>query len=679
MSIAPATSAATPGSRAAAPGETSVRTRLIIVGGGMAGFGLCDRLVRANALDRYETTIIGEEPQPAYDRVNLSRYFADPSPDRLLLAPREWYAAHGVQLRTGRRVVQIHRDHAVIVDDHGQIDPYDQLVLATGSHAFVPPIPGADLEGVFVYRTLSDLQSIARACRQRQAKVGAVIGGGLLGLEAAKVLQDLGLSVSVIEMAPGLMPKQLDSEAAGFLRERIESIGIKIHLVRRTQSIRHRDGGGLTIDFFNAEPLDVDLLIIAAGVRPNDELAESAGLEIGPRRGIAVDECLQTTDPNIYAIGECASFRDHVYGLAAPCYRMADVLAQRLCGQASTFTGADESAELKLLGVQVASLGRIIGESPGGNVITHHDDRGYRKLLVERGRIAGASCVGDWDEVPQIRQAIQKGQRLWSWQRKRFLKTGSPWAPGGALPVTQWPPDATVCSCLSIPKRTISELVAQGITDPLQIAESCGASTACGSCKSLVSELAGATPGHTVLPGANVMLVASLVALLMGAIWMVAPPVDMADSVQSAWRNVDVLWRSDLARKVTGYTLLTLTLLGLVISLRKRWNWFRFGSYGFWRAVHGVLGTSVIVGVAIHTGLRLGSNLNFLLAVCFLSAGVLGGITGLASSLENRLIGTTGMLVRKYRPRLTRLHLWLTWPLPVLIALHILSFYWFSD
>ena len=656
-----------------------MRERLVVVGGGMAGFGLCDRLVRAGSSSQFQITIIGDECNPPYDRVNLSQYFQGRTTSRLLLAGRDWYDDNDIELRTGCRVVEIDPQNQVLRDAEDGETPYDKLILATGSRPFVPPIPGADQAGVFVYRTIDDLQSIQVACAAQGAKVGAVLGGGLLGLEAAKVLVDLGLSVSVLEMAPGLMPRQLDAEAAQLLKQRVEELGVAVHLVRRTEAIEGLSDGRLNIRFSNAEAMQVDVLIVAAGVRPNDDLARQAGLELGSRGGIAVDASLQTSDPNIYAIGECASVAGHMYGLAAPCYRMADVLAQRLSGKELAFRGADESAELKLLGVQVATLGREIGNAPGGQVITHHHELGYRKLLLDRGRIVGASCVGDWAELPQVRQAVQKEARMWSWQIKRFVQTGSPWAPGGSMPVAQWPSDATVCSCLSVPKSVISQCVENGLRDTEAIAAACGASTACGACRPLVQELAGESADRSSDRGVTWMAVASLAAIVFSLIWVFAPSVPLADSVQSAWRNVDILWRSDFARQVTGYSLLAVTLLSQTFSMRKRWSRFTFGSYRFWRTVHGVLGSALMVGVMVHTGLRLGVNLNLVLGICFLSAASLGALVGIASSMEPHLLGNASMLVRRWRPRLAKLHLWLTWPLPALISLHILSFYWFSD
>ena len=685
MAVAPDLETTVPPQGQASPGEigSGLRDceglRLLIVGGGMAGYGLCDRLVNCEAHRSYKVTIFGDEPTPAYDRVNLSKLFSGRTADELELAPREWYDEHGITLKTGCRITEIDRESKEIVDQNGARYPYNRLVLATGSRPKVPPIPGAELPGVFVYRTLDDLESIRRFVTDGKAKVGAVIGGGLLGLEAAKVLQDLGLQTTVIEMAPGLMPRQLDSDAAGLLKQRVEELGVAVHLVRRTESITPRDDDRLRMHFANAEPLDVDVLIIAAGVTPNDSLARESGLSIGPHGGIAIDSRLRTSDPNVFAIGECASFKDHVFGLVAPCFRMADVLANRLAGQTDEFRGADESAELKLLGVNVAALGLAIGESPGGIKITQRSDTGYRKLILDRGRIVGAACVGDWDELPQIRQAVMKQTQLWPWQRRRFVRTGSPWLPGGAIPVADWPAESVICSCLAVTKQSITRWVDEGIRDANKISELSGASTACGSCRSLVCELAGAErePAKAV-PGAKTMLIASLVSLVLVPLMIALPPLPYADSVQSAWRQIDLLWRSDFARQVTGFSVLALILIGLVFSLRKRIPWFRWGSYGFWRSAHGVLGAAVLIAVAVHTGLRLGENLNFVLSSVFIATAGLGSVAGILSGLEGKAEGARAIFIRRWRPRLTLLHLWLFWPLPLLIGVHVLSFYWFD-
>ncbi|WP_235951991.1 FAD-dependent oxidoreductase [Crateriforma spongiae] len=658
---------------------STIHERLVIVGGGMAGWGLCDRLVRRNANHFYQITLIGDEPTPAYDRVHLSSYFGGRSEDDLLLADRQWYADHQIELHTGRRIHCIDRTKCEVVDSNGVRHPYDRLVLATGSSAFVPPIPGADLTGVFVYRTLEDLQSIRRHVDETGASTGLVIGGGLLGLEAAKVMIDLGLSASVVERAPGLMPRQLDSNAAKRLRQHVESIGVDVHVTCRTDSITTTDNQRLQIAFSNRDPMVADLVIIAAGVRPNDQLGKDAGLETGARGGIVVDRHLCTSDPKIHAIGECVRFRDHVYGLVAPCYRMADVLAQHLVGEDTSFEGADESAELKLLGVQVATFGRQIGDSRGGVVLNHSDDSGFRAILLDQGRIVGASCVGQWEQLPQVRLATSKHQRMWPTQRTRFVKSGSPWRDDSALSVHHWPDDSVICNCLNVTKGTVGELIKQGCDQPKRIAEACGASTACGSCANLVSELAGCPAESSVDQGGRPLLWVSALALALLAIWCFGPAIAFAESVQSDRRLIDWWWRDDLARQITGFSLLGALVIGQAFSLRKRIPKFQFGDYRLWRWVHSAIGTLTVAGLIAHTGLRLGENFNAVLGVTFLSVATVGALAGLVTAMESRQGGPSALRWKKWRSWFSKLHFLLAWPLPILIAIHVVSFYWFRD
>lgn len=657
--------------------------RLAVVGGGMAAYGLCQSLVDREAYFQFSIDVYAEEPRLPYDRVNLSKVLLGKTEDDLLLKRQRWYDDHEISVHTSCRIESIDRDKQQIVDSEGRSHSYDKLILATGSYPFVPPVPGHDSPGVFVYRTVEDLNQIRDFVRDNGAKLGGVIGGGLLGLEAAKILHDLGLKTTVVEMAPGLMPRQLDSDGAKRLRDHVESIGVDVNLVRRTERINHSvtDAGAdrITLEYSNADPDQFDILVIAAGVRPNDNLARQCGLELGSRGGIVIDEKLQTSDPNVFAIGECAAFRDHVYGLVAPCYRMADVLGGNLAGSAETFQGADESAELKLMGVQVVTLGRMLGQSAGGVVLAQEDDDAYRKLIVEQGKVVGASCVGPWDDLARVRHAVQKQKLLWPMQRARFKKTGSPWSPGGNLPVHLWPEESIVCACVGVTRGAITQSIASGADSADAIASATRASTSCGSCRSLVCELAGGEQEVAAVPGAKIMLAASIASAVLTLALLVLRPIEMATSVQQTWREIDVLWRTDFYRQVTGYTTLALTVIGLVFSLRKRFDWFSWGSYSFWRSVHGVLGAAVLVAIAVHTGLRLGENLNFLLGCTFLAVAAVGSAVGIISSLEAKATGERAMLIRQWRPRLTTLHTILFWPLPALVAIHIFTFYWFSD
>jgi nitrite reductase (NADH) large subunit len=321
--------------------ESNSHRRLLIVGNGMVGQRLCEILSELDHTHSFNVTVIGEEPRVAYDRVHLTQYLTDRDPDKLALTTRDWYRERGIELITGQRIVSVDLVNQRAVTSEQLAIDFDDLVLATGSSPFVPTVPGIDLPGTFVYRTIEDLDAIAAAAAS--ARTAAVIGGGLLGLEAAKALLDLGLRTHVIEAAPRLMPRQLDEIASQFLLKRIEALGVEVHLGAHLSQIEGSNRVR-SIAFVDEEPLDVDLVVISAGIRPRDEIARQVGIECHPRGGILVDDGLQTSAANVYAIGECARHGDMIYGLVGPGYSMAQVLARRLTGDHDAhFTGADLS------------------------------------------------------------------------------------------------------------------------------------------------------------------------------------------------------------------------------------------------------------------------------------------------------------------------------------------------
>ncbi|MCC9640721.1 FAD-dependent oxidoreductase [Rhodopirellula sp. JC740] len=650
--------------------------RLVIVGGGMAAHGLCKRLIEHSDGTEFEITLFGEEPRPAYDRVNLSSLMSGSTEDDLLLSPKEWYQQHKIRLQVGRRITALDPEQQVVTDDTGAKHTYDQLVLATGSYPWVPPIEGTKQRGVFVYRTIDDLQAIQQYVQQTSAKTSAVIGGGLLGLEAAKVIQNLGLRTTILEVAPGLMPRQLDAQGAKVLREKVQELGVDVHVTRRTESIVAK-GSQLSLNFQNAEPLDVEIVLVAAGIRPRDELAHDAGLKLGPRGGIAVNRHLETSVPNVYAIGECAAVDGHIHGLVAPCYRMADVLAARLFGEPAVFNDTEESVELKLLGVPVITLGKAIGESTSGVVVTHDGDEGHRKLLLEQGRMVGAASVGHWEDVDLIRMSVAQHKRLWPTQRVRFVRTGTPYVGGTGLPIAQWPGHATVCSCMGITRQQLGTAISEGHQSAPAMSLATGAGTACGTCRNLLCELAGETATPTRVSGATMVLVSSILSVLVGLIVLLAPPIPLATSVQDPWREIDILWRDDFLKQVSGYSLLACFVLALTFSMRKRLRFLQWGNYGWWRAAHASIGTLMAMGLIAHTGIRMGDHLNFALSLTFVLLTIVGGLAGITSALENRLTGDSAMFVRAWRPKLTWMHIVLFVPMPALLAGHILSVYWY--
>ena len=328
----------------------SSNMKIVVVGNGMVGHHFVDQLLEQ--YDGFDLIVLSEEPRLAYDRVHLSEYFSGKSADDLALTTPEHYQSQGVTFYTNARVTTIDRDEKRIETEDGQCFEYDKLVLATGSYPFVPPIPGNDQEHCLVYRTIEDLERIEAS--SKQSKVGVVVGGGLLGLEAANALKEAGLETHVVEFAPQLMAVQVDQGGGRLLKSKIEALGVQVHTQKATQEIIAGENRRYRMCFADGEHLETDMILFSAGIRPQDALAREFGLELGERGGIVVNNQCLTSDPDIYAIGECALWNNFIFGLVAPGYTMARVAASHIAGGDLAFEGADMSTKLKLMGVDVA-------------------------------------------------------------------------------------------------------------------------------------------------------------------------------------------------------------------------------------------------------------------------------------------------------------------------------------
>ncbi len=655
---------------------TQPATRLVIVGNGMVSYAFCDQLSKLVHTGQYDITVIGEEPYPAYDRVHLTDFLKEQSPDALLLANRAWYQERDITLLTGNKVTTIDRRQQVVITDTGKTLAYDKLILATGSRPFIPPIPGSNEPDVDVYRTIDDLKTIAGKARTKHA--AAVIGGGLLGIEAAAALMQLGLRVHLIEVATQLMPRQLDGPSSDVLREKLIADGLHVRINTATKQILPVDESFL-LSLNDDEQLAVDMVIIAAGIRPRDELAESAELELATRGGIIVNDQLQSvSDPNIFAIGECASHRGIVYGLVGPGYDMARTLANHLTTMPdAAFESGDRSTRLKLMGHTVASFGR---DDIEGNIRTWSAKGLYRAITMQGDRLVAAKIVGDWDELSQVQHAIETQQRLTTRQLKRFEITGNVFGSRQLQSVHDWPDERLVCNCLKVSKGSLSLAVSEGVCTVAALGKCTGAGTVCGSCQPLLAQLTGDLTSAQPIAGRKTLTVVCILAVIACVVigMMTQKPLNFTDNFESAWYQIDQIWRIGFIRQATGFTLLGIAILGMVLSLRKRIKWLsKLGNYGYYRVFHTAMGLLCIAGLVVHTGMRMGENLNFLLMLCFLGLNVLGAIAGIATALESRLEGRVGDLARRWRPVLTWAHLLLFWPLPVLVGFHIVSVYYF--
>lgn len=647
-------------------------TRLLIVGNGMVSVKFCQLMVQASLHHRYDITVIGEEDMPAYDRIRLSTFVDHRDASQLSLESEEWYDEHGITLQTGTRVDKLDRSLNAVHLSDGKVLNYDILILATGSRPFVPEIPGIDLPNVHVYRTISDIEAIISASEGKES--ATIIGGGLLGLEAAQAVQKLGLKPSVVERARFLMPQQLNESAAGILEGFVRAQEIELYLEKPPKEIRSRDEA-LELCFEDGSTHPTDLVIVSAGIVPESELAKEAGLDTGIRGGVLVNNQLETTDPNIFAIGECAHYLGRVYGLAAPGYAMAKHLVRRLRGErVLPFAKPDLSTRLKMLGVDVVTIGDPLDE---GRRVEFSDEQGYRMLLLSpRLELLGALGVGEWAESAMIQSLYVDGATIRPSEIIRFEAKGLVSETMAATPVTEWPDGRMVCNCLSVSKGEILSCALTHGQDADRVQNLTGASGVCGSCRPLVEQLCGAP----VTKGANTakvraLLILSLTALLAVVVTAMAPPMEMADSVESWWYKVDIFWRDHIVKQVTGYGLMAVFLLGLLLSLRKRFSWFRFGAFASWRLFHVAFGVVALIMLFAHTGFRFGQNLNFWLMFTFVSLNLLGALAGVVAAIEGRGVSAAAMRARRIRPILTYAHLILFWPLPVLLTFHILSVY----
>ena len=465
---------------------------IIVVGNGMVGYKFCEKLVARSA--NYNIIVFGEEPRRAYDRVHLSEYFAGKSAEDLSLSSSSWYADNNITLHLDDPIQEINRSNKTVHSLKGLSLKYDYLVLATGSSAFVPDIPGIEKEGVFVYRTIEDLDLIKAYAVN--TKRGAVMGGGLLGLEAAKALIDLGISEThVIEFAPRLMPRQIDSAGSTMLQSKLKQLGLNIHLNKSTAYI----AGEHKIDalkFNDDTSLTIDMLVISAGIRPRDELAKLADLHTGSRGGILVNEKMQTSDEFIFAIGECALYENMVYGLVAPGYEMADVVVSQLLGTEKAFHGFDMSTKLKLIGVDVASFGDAFVTEPDCRTIIFEDTHKgvYKRInLSNDGKyLLGGILIGEADAYNMLLQTVNNNIVLPPNPEDLILGSRGESASEGAG-VLSLPDDALICSCEAVSKAAICDAVNDGCTTVDGIKKCTKAGTGCGGCVPLVKDLIAGT------------------------------------------------------------------------------------------------------------------------------------------------------------------------------------------
>ena len=478
------------------------RANLVMIGNGMAGCRTLEELIKL-APDLYELTVFGSEPHPNYNRILLSPVLAgEMRVQDIVLNDLEWYRSNRITLHTGKRVARIDRIARKVVAEDGTEASYDRLLLATGSNPFILPVPGKDLPGVISYRDIADTEAMIEASKRYRHAV--VIGAGLLGLEAANGLALRGMDVAVVHLMPWIMERQLDRAAAGMLQKSLEAKGLRFLLEKQTQALIAGESGRVcALQFTDGTAIPAELVVMAAGIRPNVDLARAAGLHCG--RGVVVNDTMQTYDPRIYAVGECAEHRGTAYGLVAPLFEQAKVCATHLANFGiGRYSGSVVSTKLKVTGIDVFSAGDFSG-GPGFEEIMLHDPHGgvYKKLVVQDDRIVGAVLYGNtvdsswYLQLMRDRQDVHEIRDHLLFGKTHLGDVGHQ----GASSAAQMPDSEQICGCNGVCKGTIVKAIKEkGLFTLEDVRKHTKASSSCGSCTGLVEQILASTIGGAYQP-----------------------------------------------------------------------------------------------------------------------------------------------------------------------------------
>ncbi|MGI1679045.1 MAG: FAD-dependent oxidoreductase [Cellvibrionaceae bacterium] len=672
--------------------------KIAIIGAGPVGIRFAKELSQRMS-SPCTISIYGAEPYEPYDRIKLSQLLAGTInyPDIFInLHDEKNKLGHGdtnIAFQNSY-IVNIDIEHQSITDSTGEKFTFDKLIIATGSKPHIPQIKGVELDGVYTFRNIRDTEKLlSRINRSRHI---IVVGGGLLGLEAAKGLLQNNTQVTLIHQSSRLMNRQLNDRPAEELLKTVLSQGISV-ITNDGLGAVNGDGRVASVVTRHGRHIECDTVVLCTGIKPNTELALSAGIRFN--RGIVIDKNLKTSVENIYAIGECTEFNGSIYGLVAPGLEQASVLADNFSGGNAIFLGTQPYTKLKVMNAAVSSIGEVadLPRRPRLKVITYQRTcknkntkgelqrkgltKNIKTIVIEKGRLLGACSVGEWPDIQRVRETFVQHRYVFPWQVWLFRVTGRLWFFEAKENVLSWPDTAIVCQCNLVSRLTIDTEIKSGNNNINMLSESCGAGGVCGSCQPLLQNLIDANlkyeTGSFGINQSNdksslspILFMGSLVALAVALALLIFPGVETPDSVQT--KSLSWLWNEKFYKQVSGFSLLSITVIGLLLSLRKRLRWKFLGDFSRWRLVHVFLGVIALGILFAHTGAHLGQNLNRWLMVNYLLAAAVGSFAGIAISFTRH--SSLEINIKKYS---FWLHLLVVWPLPVLIVAHIASSYYF--
>lgn len=648
----------------------------VIVGAGPVGIR-CAQNILEHSINA-QVVLIGAESEAPYNRVKLSQYLSDELSLEELSNPVEQSATPNWRLAEfhNRRVVSIDRKAKVIYDDSGTPQPYSKLILATGSRPARPPIPGADLANVICFRNLADTEALL-SLRERCETV-VVVGAGAVGLEAAAALKTSNNRVVLLARA-GLLGGGLSEKAEESLKSALTALQIEVQCDTQIVSF-NGDSAVESVTLSSGDNLATRAVVLCTGITPEISLAKQCGLDTG--RGVRVSPYMQTSDPAIYAVGECAEIDQQIYQLVRPGFEQAKVCSAHICQEESSdlsispYLGSRTDVELKISHVPCALIGETNAKSHNKTQVycyENHFKGIYRELYVRNDRLVGTVIIGPWDEDLQVRQAVTRSEAVSPKALAIFEQEGLLSKGKAQKGIKQQPDNYLVCQCNGVTKGELCTAIANGKRTLEALEQETRAGSVCGSCRPIMAELLDTPAPNLVMRHARGILWASFVSLLLIAVATLLPSPPIGESVQVNW-HLKSLWYDNFWKQVSGYTLLALCVFAGSLAIRKRLATLNLGHMDHWRYIHSILGVVALVVLVIHTGFRLGENLNLVLMLDFLAVTCTGALVGVFMARNHHW---TDLKLRAHRKWWSRVHYALLWLLPVLLSYHILSVYYF--
>ncbi|MCA0892464.1 FAD-dependent oxidoreductase [Microbulbifer agarilyticus] len=646
----------------------------VVVGAGPVGVRCAQRLLDYSS--DAQVVLVGDEEGEPYNRVRLSQYLADNLEQSELNNP----VTHAPHPRLAefhnRKIIDIDRQNKRIIDDQGQQLPYTKLILATGSVAARPEIPGVHLDNIISFRSLEDAQTLIEL--RQTANTIVVVGAGALGLETAAALKTSNNRVVLLARG-GLLGNRLSDTAESYLSAALSALQVEVLAGAQLEECSGKDAVERIV-LSSGETIDADGVVLCTGIKPETTLAEKCGLDT--KRGVSVSPYLLTSDPDIYAVGECAEYNEQLYQLVRPGFEQAEICSRHVCATTDQaralppYQGSSNDIQLKISHIPCFLIGSTNSSNdPNLRVLTFENRfRGLcRELYVRKGKLIGAVVVGAWEESHSLKQAIADDADVSELQLESFCEQGNLWQETREQTLKQQPDSYLVCQCNGVSKGELCTAIAGGKRNLQDLEIETNAGSACGSCRPLMAELLDIPAPNLVMRHARGILVISILSLVLIAIAAFSPPPPVSDSVQVSW-YLKKLWYDNFWKQVSGYTLLALCVMTASLSLRKRWQKIKAGHLDHWRYIHSLIGFAALLVLVVHTGFRLGENLNLALMLVFLAATCTGSLVGVFMARNHHW---TDIKLREHRKWWSRVHYALLWALPVLLFYHILAVYYF--